>query len=134
MATYRQVKGYSIKSVSSNPDNSNVGQVWYNSSTKAITSKLTISASWASGGNLNSARHALTGFGTQTAGLAAGGQTTADSEEYNGTSWTEGNNLSSTRFYAGGAGAQTTALIFGSYPNAATTEHYNGTSWTSGGD
>ena len=74
MATYRQVKGYSIKSVSSNPDNSNVGQVWYNSSTKAITSKLSIPAAWASGGNLNTARFAMNqGAGTQTAGLGDGG-------------------------------------------------------------
>ena len=138
MATYRQVKGYSIKSVSSNPDNSNVGQVWYNSSTKAITSKLTISASWASGGNLNSARHALTGFGTQTAALAAAGATSTGQvalvEEYNGTSWSEVNNVNTARNGLAGGGVQTAGLIFGGLTTApaltGATETYDGTTFT----
>ena len=115
MSTYRTVKGYSIKKVTGDPSNPKEGQVWYNSTEQKIKARLTIAAAWASGGNLNTARHAITGFGTQTAGLGAGGQNGPvknESEEYNGTSWTEGNNLSSPRFYAGGAGTQTAALIF----------------------
>ena len=80
MTTYREGQGYRIKSVTSDPDNSKVGQVWYNSTELKLKGKLTVAAAWSSGGNLNSARHALTGFGTQTAGLAAGGQTTANNE------------------------------------------------------
>jgi hypothetical protein len=41
--------------------------------------------------NLNTARDALAGAGTQTAALAFGGFTTANTgatEEYDGTSWT----------------------------------------------
>ncbi len=30
MATYRQLKGYSIKSVTSDPANTKFGQIWYN--------------------------------------------------------------------------------------------------------
>jgi hypothetical protein len=52
MATYRQVKGYSIKLVSSNPDNIKEGQIWYNDSTKQIKVAPYIVGTWASGGNL----------------------------------------------------------------------------------
>ena len=43
-------------------------------------------SSWASGGNLNTARQRLAGAGTQTAGLCMGGYSGSDSavtEEYN---------------------------------------------------
>ena len=59
MATYRQAKGYSVKLVTSNPDNSKPGQVWYNSTQSKINSNLTIAAAWASGGNLGTARERL---------------------------------------------------------------------------
>ena len=55
MTTYRQVKGYSIKSVSSDPSNTKEGQIWYNSTDKVIKVVPTI-ATWASGGNLNTGR------------------------------------------------------------------------------
>ena len=55
MSTYRQLKGYSVKSVSSDPSNIKEGQIWYNSSTKAIKVVPAITA-WASGGNLNTGR------------------------------------------------------------------------------
>jgi len=47
--------------------------------------------SWATGGDLNTARNSLAGCGTQTAGLAFGGyiigSNKADTEEYDGTAW-----------------------------------------------
>jgi hypothetical protein len=46
--------------------------------------------SWASGGNLNTARYALAGAGLQTTALGFGGYTTANTgatEEYNGSTW-----------------------------------------------
>jgi hypothetical protein len=52
----------------------NVGQVWYNDTTKEL--KFTdeaFSSAWATGNNLNTARYQLAGAGTQTAGLAFGG-------------------------------------------------------------
>ena len=36
MSTYRALKGYSIKKVTSDPDNAKEGQVWYNDTTKKI--------------------------------------------------------------------------------------------------
>ena len=59
--------------------------------------------SWASGGNMNTARNDLGGAGTQTAAVVFGGQTSPptsvsnNSEEYDGSSWTEGNNLNTAR-------------------------------------
>ena len=73
MSTYRQVKGYNIKKVSSDPSNVKEGQVWYNSVSGTI--KLGhLLESWASGGNLGTTRRYLAGCGTQTAAIAAGGQ------------------------------------------------------------
>jgi hypothetical protein len=77
----------------------------------------------------------LAGAGTQTSGLAFGGETTvvlANTEEYDGSSWTAGGNLNTARTGLGGAGTQTTGLAFGG--TAANfqpvTEEYNGASWT----
>ena len=36
MTTYRALKGYSVKSVTSDPANPKEGQIWYNSTAKAI--------------------------------------------------------------------------------------------------
>lgn len=70
MTTYRTVKGYNVKSVSSDPSNVKEGQIWYNRTTKAIKVAPNLGA-WASGGNLGTARDVLAagGTSTQTAGL-----------------------------------------------------------------
>ena len=59
MTTYRALKGYSVRSVTSDPANPKEGQIWYNSTSRAITIRPLISA-WASGGNVN------TGTGSYT--------------------------------------------------------------------
>ena len=101
---------------------------------------------WATGGNLTgAARYYIGGCGTQTAGLAFGGNSpgtgrSALTEEYNGTSWSESGDLSVARRSLGSAGVQTAAAAFGGDINAPgvapqdKTEEYNGTSWTNGGD
>ena len=119
MSTYRQVKGYNIKKVSGDPSNVKEGQVWYNSVSGTI--KLGhLLESWASGGNLGTTRRYLAGCGTQTAALAAGGQSsspglneTANSEEYDGSSWTEGSNLNTARIAVAGFGTQTASVCCG---------------------
>ena len=73
MSTYRALKGYSIKSVSSDPSNPNEGQIWYNNSTGGLKIRPTVVA-WASGGNMNNADSYGAGAGTQTAGLKMAGQ------------------------------------------------------------
>jgi hypothetical protein len=99
--------------------------------------------SWAEGNDLNLERYALTnGMGTQTAGLAVGGNKRfspsaspayfAGTEEYNGTSWTEVNDLPTAMESAGGIGTQTAAGQWGGYNGSYINSGflYDGTSWT----
>ena len=78
---------------------------------------------WTPSGNMNTARHALGGFGIQTAALAYGGQTApsglAVTEEWDGSSWTESGDLNAGRQgFFGGAG--TTALVAAKHNRNAT--------------
>ena len=108
MANYRQIKGITISNVDSDP--------------------VVYAASWSAGGNLNTSRRALAGGGTQTAGLAFGGDTpgaTAVTENWDGTSWTEVSDLSTARSSLAGAGTgSASALAFGGSvsPKAQTEE------------
>jgi hypothetical protein len=102
------------------------------------SSTQTFACSWATGGNLISARQRLSAAGTQNAGLAFGGYcapaSLACTEEYDGTSWTAGGALITARQQLAGAGTQNAGLAFGGgSPNGACTEAYNGTSWTAAG-
>jgi hypothetical protein len=102
----------------------NLGQVFYNSTSDAF--KVTKDNSgiplgtWASGGNLNTARSSVGGAGTQTAALAFGGTnpptTLGETELYNGSSWTEVADLNTDRAYHGGSGTSTAALATGGSP------------------
>ena len=73
MTTYRQIQGYRIKKVSSDPSNPIIGQVWYNSIARQIKVRGFRSAAWSSGGSLNNVRFQNGYAGTQTAALSAGG-------------------------------------------------------------
>ena len=84
-------------------------------------------SSWTAGGNLNTGRRELAGCGTQTAGLAFGGDTGSNSaatELYNGTSWTASAAMNTGRQLLAGAGIQTAGLAFGGSlsPKAQTEE------------
>ena len=142
MSIYRTLKGYNIKSVTSDPANTNEGQIWFNNTLNKIKVNTVKPAAWAAGGNLGQGRSSLAGAGTQTAGLVFGGSSYPPltrynlSEEYNGSAWTEGNNLNQARNSIAGCGTQTAALGFGGYigPTTAKTEEYNGTSWAEQND
>ena len=89
-------------------------------------------SSWTEGPDLNTARWALGGFGTQTAGIVSGGNITAASaltEEFDGSSWVEGPDLATARWYIGTTGTNTAGLGFGGSVPApaysALTEQYN---------
>jgi len=145
LTTYRQVKGYSIKSVASDPDNAKVGQVWYNS-TELKLKVAPFIESWASGGAYPFAVAGLGGCGTQTAALAYGGNPpstppgtlSAVTAEYDGDSWTTGGDLNTARgSFINGHGTQTAGMATGgSKPGTyyANHEHYNGTSWSEQSD
>jgi hypothetical protein len=101
-------------------------------------------AAWASGGNLPTATNLLFGFGTQTATLAAAGNTASGDASatylYNGTSWTTSPATVGTARHGGGsanASPQTSGLIFAGYPSgpiSSLTESWNGSTWTAGGN
>ena len=74
MTTYNEIAGRRVNFLSSDPtyvDTNSDGQVWYNSSTATLKSWLPTGA-WSAGGNLNTARYAPGGDGTQTATVAFG--------------------------------------------------------------
>ena len=105
--------------------------------------------SWTEGNNLNQARSGISGGGTQTAAIGAGGlpangvSNTANSEEYDGTSWAEGNNLVNASYNRAGAGTQTATILMGggnytnpppSFSYISNVEYYDGTSWSEQND
>ena len=138
MAEYKGIKGFKVQYLSADPSDPNIGQTWYNDTSKDLKyTDFVATGSWASGGSLSTARKRLGGAGTQTAALAfAGGPpNSASTEAYNGTAWTGGGNLSIAREGVGGCGIQTAALAFGGEAGSTRneTEEYDGTSWSPGG-
>jgi len=123
--------------VSSDPPSPDAGQMWYNTTTKQLKGYILGSSSWATGGDMNSARaYNFATAGTQTAALNAGGNEpggrSAKVESYNGSSWTEVADLNDSRYGNDGAGTQTAMITMGgnSPPITANTETWNGSSWT----
>ena len=136
MTTYKEISGQLIRTLSSDPANPLEGQIWYNSTIGVLKGYRSIGGVWASGGNLNTSRGFIGGFGTQTAGLAFGGSPYVNAtEEYNGSGWATGGNLNTTRapYAKGGFGTQTAGVAVGGYTGTTTTnstENYDGSSWT----
>jgi hypothetical protein len=94
-------------------------------------------STWTESNDLNTGRGGrISGMGTITAGVAAGGEngTLDNAEEYNGTGWTAVTAMNVGRRNAGSAGTQTAGLIVGNPGGTATSEEYNGTGWTTGGE
>ena len=76
MTVYKTLQGYRIKYLSSDPSNSQYGDVWYNSLSRKIKFTGDAGGAWASGGNLNNRRfNCRATVGIQTAGLTFGGDT-----------------------------------------------------------
>ena len=135
MATYKGINGFAVQSVASDPSPLDEGQVWYNNATYAFKlATVTTSGTWASGGNLNTARSYVSGTGTATAGLAYSSAQSPynQSESYNGTSWTNTSDLNSGSYGKSGAGTLTATVTTGGYDFPNTSEKFNGTSWTTG--
>ena len=138
MATYKELHGINVQYRDSDAT-AIEGDVWYNSSTGKLKMYAAL-GSWASGGTLNTGRHAGSGSGSATAAIIFAGQDPkyAIAETYDGSTWTEVNDLNQARstLSAAGQAPQTTALAFGGIEPALSdkTELYNGTSWTELGD
>ena len=127
MTTYKEIHGTKIEAVASDPSNPVEGQVWYNTTSNVLKGSIrTAAGSWATSGNLNTGRFYVAGAGTQTSGIAVGGERNpggiqTNVELYDG----------SARWGAGTAGTETSGLVFGrAPPQGAETETWNGSSWT----
>ena len=140
MATYYDIFGQKVQYLSSDPANLTEGQVWYNSTSgEAKVRGVTSSNTWASGAN-----HPLggpgryisyaAGFGTQTAGVQAGGYspTVASVTHYDGSTWTTSTSLPASTESTQGNGTQTAGFIFGGNPNIFNHD-YDGSTWTAVG-
>tara|TARA_R110000765_G_scaffold363191_1_gene453382 strand:- start:18 stop:1259 length:1242 start_codon:yes stop_codon:yes gene_type:complete len=103
-------------------------------------------ATWTTApGSLNTPRGYISGFGTETAAVAAGGYTTpapgiANVEEYDGSTWSEETNVPTTLLNAGNCGTITAGLLMGGSSLQpftsgllSSTSEYDGTNWTAGG-
>ena len=102
MATYREIHGKAIRSVSTDPSNADeAGQIWYNTNSNTFKSILNLEA-FTSSGPVLTGRFSSAGAGTQTACLIAGGYDTAATtatEEYNGSGWGTGGALNQARYF-----------------------------------
>jgi hypothetical protein len=96
--------------------------------------------SWTTKAVMNASKGGVSGSGTTTATIAAGGYPATDrAETWNGSSWTEVNELNTARGNAGATGTGSTASIFfggRTAPGAlsALNESWNGSNWTEVGD
>ena len=120
MAKYREIKGVTVQTRDEDPS--------------------LFVGSWASGGNVNTARETVAGNGIQTAALMTGGSTpggkSALTESYDGSSWTETGDLNTARSQLRSEGSYTATIAFGGVTTAvsALNESFNGSSWTETGD
>jgi len=136
MATYREIHGKPIKSLSTDPSvSTDEGQIWYNTTSNTFKSMVGLEA-WSSAAALNVAREGTTGFGLQTAALCAGGETTVavgTTDEYNGTGWVAKTAMNTANRALAGAGIVTAGVVFGGFASATNTEEWDGSAWTASG-
>jgi len=86
MAEYKGIHGTKIQNYTSDPANPLQGEVWFNDTSNSLKYFYVNPGSWATGGQLNTARKYLAGAGaSNTSALAFGGDTpprTAATEEW----------------------------------------------------
>ena len=138
MATYKEIQGYNVEKLSSDPTAAEaVGQLWYNASEGAFKYATQGTGAWSAGGDLNTGRDWMAGLGTQTAAISVGGEPPVSAgagiavEQYNGSSWVTKTSLTTYRYGMGGAGTSTSCIVFGGGPpTTGKTEEFNGSTWT----
>lgn len=107
----------------------NVGGTW-----KSVWQFLKV---WVSSGDMDNQRYQLSGFGTMTAGVSAGGKYSTSSTTlyatcaiYNGTTWTGVTGINRAAANSGSFGTQNAGVLFLGEGGSSKTEEYNGTSWS----
>ena len=138
MATYRELHGKAVKTVTTNPsDDAAEGQIWFNSTDNTFKSVVASGVWHSTAARLFSDAPAGQG-GTQNAAWTCGDDSPpgTNTEEYNGTGWSTGGTMNTARRYGQGWGTQTAAITASgsppSPPNTGMTavEEYDGTAWT----
>ena len=141
MATYKALRGLTIRAVDGDASPLVAGDIWYNSSAKAIKGAKLAAGAWSSGGNMNTSTQEGGGNGAaQTAAWVAGGQLgpadggglNLNNEHYDGTSWTEQANLNASRKTPSGHGTPGASLFVGGEGDSAASEEFNGSAWAEG--
>ena len=123
MANYRDIKGFQVQSLDSDP--------------------VVNAGTWASSPAINTGRAYMGSAGSYTAQLIFGGASAPSNytdlcESWNGTAWTEVNELNTARQSLGGMGTSTAGLAASgriSVPaDTDASEEWNGTSWSEGNE
>jgi len=145
MANYKELEGFSVQTLATDPDSPGwVGSIFYNSTSgtfKTVKPGGIAVGTWASGGSFpTSAVERMGGAGTQTAAVSVAGNNPATPTfdgvyEYNGTSWsTNPNSYPISVFGLWGSGTATAGLFVGGNtpPPSVTgaTNKFNGTTFT----
>jgi len=139
MATYKELKGFKVRSLSSDPT-TDLGQLWYNTTSNALKFDGVGAGAWASGTAVTAGALTAMSFGTTTSTVMVGGNlattsptATSNSYAWNGTSWASMTAFSTQRRLSVGIGvSKDSGLITCGYSaptNYALTEEWNGTSW-----
>ena len=142
MATYKELEGFGVQTLATDPDNTSwVGSIFYNSTEgvfKTVKPGGIAVATWASAAGITTQRSFTGASGVQTAAIYMGGPEPTYgvlTEIYNGTSWTEVGDTNTGRVYGfpSGFGTITATVVAGGENaggNTTNTESWNGTSWT----
>jgi len=139
MATFKEIRGQTIKKYTTNPTDPLEGQMWYNNTTGTLKGRI-VSEAWSSGSAMinNMIYNNVVGLQTAAVAFAAGPGGNTQTEEYNGSGWSTGGAMGTARYQCAGFGTQTAAVVTGgdAPPLSPTvrdnTEEYNGTAWTAG--
>jgi len=146
MATFKQIRGQTIKKYTTNPTNPLEGQMWYNNTTGTLKVYRNVGGAWAAGPSISDGpatqRQAISPQTANTSAILCGGSGPGvtppawgtDVEDWNGTAWSEGTVMGTgRRAFGSSSQTDTAAVVFGGNPTMATTEEWNGTSWTATG-
>jgi hypothetical protein len=72
MADYKEIKGFNVQTISSDPSTINEGDIWYNSTSGKLKAGIQ-AGTWASGPAFPTGVGSTSGCGTETAALSMGG-------------------------------------------------------------
>jgi len=152
MSTFIDISGQKVRSVSSDPSNPTLGQIWYNSTTAQLRASIfNANGVWASGGNIPADfGGGADGFGVDSAAVVAGGFSPgaasyqSAAQEYNGSTWSSPTNMPYATGYTSTFGLESAGVVAGGLtspgpgpgqgPVRNTSLEYNGSTWGSGGN